>query len=180
MATSATPERFRGLRVMAVDGTVLDVPDSIANAKSLSRFWSPNQSSFSKSPRGDVDWGRDTFNRRCLNLYGWMSEEQKVSAFCQDKKCCWCGIEVNSYAMVHATLTTGCDYLGRVPANAKFSVEKSWWWLHLSWIHPDGKSKKKAVLRFSCGLYTIDTEWTIKPIVWLQVCKISPCFQLYC
>jgi len=31
-----------------------------------------------------------------------------------------------SYAMVHATLTTGCD-LGRVPANAKFfNGKKSW------------------------------------------------------
>ncbi len=31
---------------------------------------------------------------------------------------------LHSYAMVQATLTTGCDYLGRVPAHAKFSVEK--------------------------------------------------------
>ncbi|MDV2997195.1 MAG: hypothetical protein N4J56_006900 [Chroococcidiopsis sp. SAG 2025] len=50
--------------------------------------------------------------------------------------------------MVQATLATRCDYLGRVPANVKFSVEKvlddgS----YLSWIHPDGKSKKKAQLR---------------------------------
>jgi len=56
--------------------------------------------------------------------------------------------------MVHATLTTGCD-LGRVPANAKFSGKSLGWWLYLSWIHPDGKSKKKAVLRFSCELLSI-------------------------
>ena len=46
---------------------------------------------------------------------------------------------------MQATLATGCEYLGRVPANAKFSVEKvlddgS----YLSLIHPDGKSKKKG------------------------------------
>jgi len=68
---------------------------------------------------------------------------------------------LHSYAMVHATLTTGCDYLGRVPANAKFSVEKvlddgS----YLSWIHPDGKSKKKGGTKILLRVieYTIDTE----------------------
>ncbi len=36
MVTSATPRAFLGgLRVMAVDGTALDVPDSIAMPKSL-------------------------------------------------------------------------------------------------------------------------------------------------
>lgn len=52
---------------------------------------------------------------------------------------------LHSYAMVNATLATGCDYLGRVPANVKFSVETvlddgS----YLSWVAPDGKSKKKG------------------------------------
>ncbi len=31
---------------------------------------------------------------------------------------------LHSYAMVQATLAHKCDYLGRVPANVKFSVEK--------------------------------------------------------
>lgn len=52
---------------------------------------------------------------------------------------------LHSYAMVNATLAQGCDYLGRIPNNVKFSVEKvlddgS----YLSWIAPDGKSKKKG------------------------------------
>ena len=43
-----------------------------------------------------------------------------------------------------ATQKQGCDYLGRVPKNVKFAAEKilddgS----YLSWIYPDGKSKKK-------------------------------------
>lgn len=47
--------------------------------------------------------------------------------------------------MVRATLAQKCDYLGRVPKNVKFPVEKvlddgS----YLSWIAPDGKSKKKG------------------------------------
>lgn len=30
---------------------------------------------------------------------------------------------IHSYAMVQATLSQGCDYLGRIPANVKFLVE---------------------------------------------------------
>ena len=56
-----------------------------------------------------------------------------------------CDRGLHSYAMVNATLARGSDYLGRIPANVKFEVEKvlddgS----YLSWIHPDGKSKKKG------------------------------------
>ena len=48
---------------------------------------------------------------------------------------------LHSYAMVQATLAQKCDYLGRVPKNVKFQVERvlpdgS----NLSRIAPDGKS----------------------------------------
>ena len=68
---------------------------------------------------------------------------------------------LHSYAMVQATRATGCDYLGRVPANVKLRVEKvlddgS----YLSWIHPDGKSKKKGAIKIAVRVieYTIDSE----------------------
>ncbi len=68
---------------------------------------------------------------------------------------------LHSYAMVNATLSQGCHYLGRVPANVKFSVEKvlndgS----YLSWIAPDGKSKKKGCTQMQVRVieYTIDTD----------------------
>lgn len=52
---------------------------------------------------------------------------------------------LHSYVMMESTIKQGCDYLGRVPANVKLSVEKD---LddgsYLSWINPDGKSKKKG------------------------------------
>ena len=56
---------------------------------------------------------------------------------------------------------TGCDYLGRVPANVKFSVEKD---LddgsYLSWIAPDGKSKKKGGTNIQVRVieYTVDAN----------------------
>lgn len=68
---------------------------------------------------------------------------------------------LHSYAMVQATLATGCDYLGRVPAFVKFSVEEvlddgS----YLSWIYPDGKSGKKGGTKIQVLVieYTIDTK----------------------
>ena len=68
---------------------------------------------------------------------------------------------LHSYAMVNATLARGAHYLGRIPANVKFEVEKvlddgS----YLSLIYPDGKSKKKGGKELYVRVieYTIDTE----------------------
>ena len=68
---------------------------------------------------------------------------------------------LHSYAMVNATLARGCHYLGRIPANVKFEVEKvlddaS----YLSWIYPDSKSKKKGGTKIQVRVieYTIDVD----------------------
>jgi len=68
---------------------------------------------------------------------------------------------LHSYAMVNATLARGAHYLGRMPANVKFDVEKvlddgS----YLSLIYPDAKSKKKGGKELYVRVieYTIDTE----------------------
>ena len=68
---------------------------------------------------------------------------------------------LHSYAMVHATLARQCHYLGRVPANIKFSVEKVLEdGSYLSWIAPDRKSKKKGASKIQLRVieYTIDSE----------------------
>lgn len=61
--------------------------------------------------------------------------------------------------MVHATLSSGSHYLGRVPQNGKFEVEQvlddgS----YLSWISPDRKSKKKGAAKITVRVieYMID------------------------
>ena len=68
---------------------------------------------------------------------------------------------LHSYRMVHTTLATGCQYLGRVPANVKFQVVKvlddgS----YLSWIAPDRKSQKKGATKIQVRVieYTIDAD----------------------
>jgi len=50
--------------------------------------------------------------------------------------------------MVRATLARGCHLLGRVPAHVKFEVVQTLAdGSYLSWIAPDGKSKKKGGTR---------------------------------
>ena len=68
---------------------------------------------------------------------------------------------LHSYRMVHATLNQRCHYLGRVPKNIKFTLDKvlddgS----YLSWISPDRKSKNKGGSRIQVRVieYTIDSE----------------------
>jgi len=68
---------------------------------------------------------------------------------------------LHSYAMVRATLAQQCDYLGRVPKNVKFQVEKVLSdGSYLSWIAPDGKSKKKGCTKIMVRVieYTIETD----------------------
>jgi hypothetical protein len=68
---------------------------------------------------------------------------------------------LHSYKMVNATLFQSCHYLGRLPANVKFEVEQvlddgS----YLSWIYPDGKSRKKGGQKIQVRVieYTIDSD----------------------
>ena len=67
---------------------------------------------------------------------------------------------LHSYVMV-TTVAQKCDYLGRVPKNVKFQVEKVLEdGSYLSWIAPDGKSKKKGGTKIMVRIieYTIDTD----------------------
>jgi hypothetical protein len=67
---------------------------------------------------------------------------------------------LHSYVIVQATIGQKCDYLGRVPKNVKFQVDKVLSdGSYLSWIAPDGKSKKKGGTKIMARVieYTIDT-----------------------
>ena len=67
-------------------------------------------------------------------------------------------------AMVHATVSKGCDYLGRIPANVKFLPEKS---LpdgsYLSLIYPSGKLRKKGCQPISIRVIEYTIEHPDKP-----------------
>ena len=52
---------------------------------------------------------------------------------------------LHSYAMVQKTVASGCDYLGRIPKNVKFPVDKPMDdGSYCSWIHPPAKLRQKG------------------------------------
>ncbi len=167
LATPQTSGAFLGgLRVMAVDGTVLDVPDSIANARVFG-YPASRPGTRSAFPKVRlvmlVEAGTHLIVDALICPYriGERVRAKKLLRSVREGMLLMWDRGLHSYAMVNVTLSQGCHYLGRVPANVKFSVEKvlddgS----YLSWIAPDGKSKKKGCTRMQVRVieYTIDTD----------------------
>ncbi len=166
-ATMETPGAFLGgLRVMAIDGTVLDVPDSQNNALVFG-YPSSRPGTRAAFPKVRlvmlIEAGTHLIVDALMCPYriGERVRAKKLlRSVLQGMLLMW-DRGLHSYAMVQATLKQGCDYLGRVPANVKFSVAQvlddgS----YLSWIAPDGKSKKKGCTKIQVRVieYTIDTD----------------------
>jgi Insertion element 4 transposase N-terminal/Transposase DDE domain len=167
LATPETPGAFLGgLRVMAVDGTVLDVPDSMTNAKV---FGYPGSRPGTRAAFPKVrlvmlvEAGTHLIVDALISPYrvGERVRAKKLlRSVTQGMLLMW-DRGLHSYVMVQQTLKQECDYLGRVPANVKFSVEQvlddgS----YLSWIYPDGKSKKKGAQPIQARVieYSIDVD----------------------
>lgn len=167
LATPETPGAFLGgLRVMAVDGTVLDVPDSQANARV---FGYPASRPGTKAAFPKVrlvmliEAGTHLIVDALMCPYriGERVRAKRLLRSVTEGMLLMWDRGLHSYAMVNTTLTQGCHYLGRVPAHVKFPVETvlddgS----YLSWIAPDGKSKKKGCTRIQVRVieYTIDAD----------------------
>ena len=154
MASTETPGAFLGgLRVMAVDGTVIDIPDSIANARVFGYPASRpgTQAAFPKVRLVCVVVAGTHLIVDALMCPYRIGERDRVLKLLRSVKAgmllMW-DRGLHSYRMVNATTAMPCHYLGRVPANVKFQAEKvlddgS----YLSWITPDGRSKKKGASR---------------------------------
>jgi hypothetical protein len=167
LATRETPGAFLGeLRVMAVDGTVLDVPDSVANAKV---FGYPASTPGTRAAFPKVrlvlliEAGTHLIVDALICPYR-IGERVRALKLLRSVTCgmllMW-DRGLHSYRMVNATRNQGCHYLGRVPAHVKFQVEKvlddgS----YVSWIAPDRKSKKNGGTRIQVRVieYTIDAD----------------------
>lgn len=154
LATPQTPGAFLGgLRVMAVDGSLLDVPDSQANARVFgypgTRF--DNHAAYPKVRLVLlIEAGTHLITDALICPYR-MGERRRALKLLRSVGA---GIllmwdrGLHSFAMVKATLVQGSHYLGRVPANVKFEVEQLLSdGSYLSWIYPDRKSKKKGAAR---------------------------------
>jgi hypothetical protein len=167
LATPETPGAFvGGLRVMAVDGTVLDVPDSQANARV---FGYPASRPGTKAAFPKVrlviliEAGTHLITDALVCPYriGERVRARKLLRSVTEGMLLMWDRGLHSYAMIRVTVARHCHYLGRIPANVKFSVEQvlddgS----YLSWIYPDGKSKKKGSQPIMVRVieYTIDVD----------------------
>lgn len=148
MASPQTDGAFLGgLRVMAVDGTVIDVPDSAANARV---FGYPGTRPGTKAafPKVRLVLLVETGTHliidalMCPYRIGERVRVQKLLRSVTEGMLLMWDRGLHSYKMVNATIKQSCHYLGRLPANVKFEVEQA---LddgsYLSWIYPDGKSR---------------------------------------
>lgn len=167
LATVETPGAFiGGLRVMAADGTLFDVPDTEANARV---FGYPGSRAGTRASFPKVrlvlliEAGTHLIVDALMCPYR-MGERVRVKkllrSVAEGMLLMW-DRGLHSYAMVRTTIGQKCDYLGRVPKNVKFQVDKvlpdgS----YLSWIAPDSKSKKKGGTKIMVRVieYTIDTD----------------------
>lgn len=166
LASVATPGAFvGGLRVVVVDGTVLDVPDSEANARV---FGYPGSRPGSRAAFPKlrlvllIEAGTHLIFDALMCPYriGERVRALKLLRSVSPGMLLMWDRGLHSYAMVQATRARGCEYLGRVPANVKFVVQET---LddgsYLSWVAPSGKLKRKGCqcIRVRVIEYTIDS-----------------------
>ena len=151
MATEQTLGAFlNGLRVVVIDGTCFDIPDSEENARVFSRprRRPGTQSAFPKVRLVIlIEAGTHLIFDALMCPYR-MSERVRALRLLRSVTAgmllMW-DRGLHSYAMVQATGLKSCDYLGRIPANVKFLAEQPLEdGSYLSRIYPSGKLRKKG------------------------------------
>lgn len=165
LATEQTPGAFlNGLRLMAVDGTTFDLPDTEANARV---FGYPGtragtEASFPKARLVLlVEAGTHLITDALLSPYriGERRKALKLLRSVEPGMLLMWDRGLHSFKMVKATQERGGHFLGRVPKNVKFEVVQTFEdGSFLSWIAPDRKSKKKGAERTPIRVI----EYTIK------------------
>jgi hypothetical protein len=167
LGTEQTPGAFlNGLRLMALDGTVFDLPDTDANARV---FGYPGtragtEASFPKARLVLlVEAGTHLITDALLSPYR-MGERRKALSLLRSVEpgmlLMW-DRGLHSFKMVNATQKRGSHFLGRVPKNVKFEVVKTFEdGSFESWIAPDRQSKKKGAERIRVRVieYTIEEK----------------------
>lgn len=151
MANSETIGGFlNGLRIVVIDGTCLDIPDSDENARVFGRPGSRpgTRAAFPKVRLVIlVEAGTHLIFDALMCPYkiGERVRSLKLLRSVTSSMLLMWDRGLHSYAMVQATVSKGCDYLGRIPANVKFLNEEALEdGSYLSYIYPSGKLRKKG------------------------------------
>jgi hypothetical protein len=151
MATGETLGAFlNGLRIVVIDGSCFDIPDSEENASVFGRP-SSRPGTIAAFPKVRlvilVEAGTHIIFDALMCPYrmGERVRALKLLRSVQSGMLLMWDRGLHSYEMVHKTVSKGCDYLGRIPANVKFLAEKPLEdGSYLSWINPSGKGRKKG------------------------------------
>lgn len=151
MASTQTLGAFlNGLRIVIVDGTCFELPDSDENARVFGRPSSRpgTQAAFPKIRLVIlVEAGTHLIFDALMCPYRIGERVRALRLLRSVRKgmlLMW-DRGLHSYAMVQATVAQGCDYLGRIPANVKFLVDEPLAdGSYLSWIYPSGKLRSKG------------------------------------
>jgi hypothetical protein len=173
LATVKTPGAFLGrLRIMAIDGSVFDIPDSGENARVFGYPGSRpgTKASFPKARLVIlVEAGTHLIIDALICPYriGERVRARKLLRSVSQGMLLMWDRGLHSYVMVMETLSQGADYLGRMPKNVKFPVDTVLCdGSYLSWIAPDGKSKQKGASKIMVRVieYTIENDG--EPVVY--------------
>lgn len=167
LGTEQTPGAFlNGLRLMAVDGTAFDLPDTDENARV---FGYPGtrtgtEASFPKARLVLlVEAGTHLITDALLSPYR-IGERRKVLKLLRSVSSSMLLMwdrGLHSFKMVKATQDRGGHLLARVPKHVKFEVVQTFAdGSFLSWIAPDRKSQKKGAKRIPIRVieYTIEEK----------------------
>ena len=154
IATRETPAAFlKGLRWMAIDGTMFDLPDTEENGRV---FGDPGSRKGTKAsfPKARlvilVELGTHLITDALISPYriGERVRAKKLLRSAQEGMLLTWDRGLHSFKMVKAALDRQCHILGRIPKNVKFlPIQELPDGSYLTWIYPDRKSKKKGAIR---------------------------------
>jgi len=171
LATLFTPGAFLGgLRIMAVDGTVFDLPDTQENARVFG-YPGSRPGTYPAFPKARlvflVEAGTRLITDAFISPYriGERKGALKLLRSVDSGMLLMWDRGLHSFKMVHAAINQKCHFLGRVPAHVKFEVVKAFDdGSYVSWVAPDGKSKKKGATQIPVRVieYIVEENGTQK------------------
>lgn len=151
MASQETKGAFlNGLRIVAIDGTTFDIPDSEVNSKVFGRPGS-RKGTVAAFPKIRlvmlIEAGTHLIFDALICPYrmGERARALKLLRSATPGMLLMWDRGLHSYTMVQATLAKGTHFLGRIPANVKFKVEgMTADGSYLSLIYPSLKLRRKG------------------------------------
>jgi hypothetical protein len=166
-ATKQTAGAFLcGLRLMSIDGSLLDVPDSDNNARVFG-YPGSRRGTRAAFPKARlvllIESGTHLIIDALVSPYS-MGERKRALKLLRSvgpQMLLMWDRGLHSYRMVDSALKQKAHILGRVPAHVKFEVLKTFDdGSYLSWIAPDRKSKKKGATRIKVRVieYVIEVD----------------------